>query len=462
MGIIYQFLGLGYPSSTETEVSFVGLKSYDTIKITLGDVSYEGGKIVYKVTKPVAVPSTSPNTKSNFRLPINIKNLNEKDNEGGGLSITNISIGTGSDREGALNMEGAKGDPVLEDTHVWAYVNRTSGRRVNKDPDIFLFEAQQIGPLCNRDSPCNLGPEEEITVFAENFVGGDKKAMSYGWVDDKCISPYDEDDCPVSYQNRIPCEDKNMQSFEFEIKIKYDFSVAHTRTLVVANTRNDGYTASEQGAIVDILEEVPTDGPMDLIINFNSPYILEEMQAIPKGTVGRNIITMTVGVQNGNENSKYRPYKGDNPYTITIKPIGDEFPSWLTGVSGDCIDHENENGNIDQIGIRNGEFYLNDMVPLETRDQFLEEDVSFVCDLQIDIEGARNDVASYKSISFVGKLTYNYIEEKTFFGYRNSVDVDKQFCPDCPYDCIEREVCGEENCLEEYYCPNADRMCCCR
>jgi hypothetical protein len=446
--ILYQFLGLNYPSSTDT-YSFVNLKSYDTIKIELGSLAIKDGEVDYEVTEPIAVP-INENKESDFTLPIHIKNLNKRDDEGGGLSVTNIAIGTGGDREGT------GGDKELRDTHVWAYANRTSGRRVNKDHEIFLFEAQEIGPTCNKDAPCNLGPEEEVTVFASYFVGGDKKAISYDWgYNDKdgtygCVYPYGEDDCPVSYQNRIPCEDKNMQSFEFEVKLKYDLSVSHTRTLVVADTKNDGYTASKEGAIVDLSKEVPTDGPVDLIINFDSPCILEEMEAIQEAVgSGGNIIKMTVDVQNGNDKGKYRPIERN---AIVIEPIGEAFPSWLTGVSGDCT----LSGN--QIKIPRNEFHLDE-------GQFLEGSMSFICDIEVNIGAAMDDIEGYNSVSFVGNFSYHYIEEKTFFGYSNSVDINREpLCPDCPYPnhCADRDDCGDdgEYCLDQYYCPKGE--CCCK
>ncbi len=446
------------PQIVEDGISYAGYKSYDTLGIEIGNKRFREGKTTYEIPTPYGY---TDNVKSDYVLPIYIKNLNDEDTEGGGLVFSNIVIGNGDDRE---NVE-------LRQTHVWAYVNRTIGRRSNANP--FLYEAQTID-ICDDENECTLGPEDELKIFASYFAGGYKvciidgysSSSTLGGCTECSINYWQYDPCPndysvingvsqLSYFNTFPCEDQGVQQLEFEIKLRYDSSVVHTRTLVLANTEDDEYIASRQGAIKHLSDEIPTDGPVDLIIDFDSPYILEEMR--------RNEIRMTIEVVNGKETGKYKPIDIDDKAAITIEALGSfegGFPSWLTGVSGDCT----RDGN--QITISEDDFYKGG------QKKFLEGSRSFVCNLEIDPESAIVDVQSYKSFSFVGNLTYRYLDGKNFFGWRNSVPINREFCPGCPYYCRSEESCGDkcfdtEN-IDEYFCNNvvvdgeSKTACCCR
>lgn len=323
-------------------------KSYDTLRIT-----YD---------KPV-VYAGEP-----FDLTFYIENLNKKTN---GVTFKNLIIGTG------------------EETHVWAYVNRTIGRRVIENP--FIFEAQSID-RCNQKEPCELKPEEKIDIYANKFAGGKKNCIAIAY---PCIYPCDERDCPPEYYNNIPCKDENIQRLEFEIKVKYDSEVIHQRTLVVAETDEDKERIPAE-SIPTPESETPTDGPLDLILSFNSPYSLEDR---------RNYIRMRVDIVNGG-NGEYMPKS-----KIVIRTIG-KFPEWITDVEG-------SSNSI--CTLSDGKITID-----FSQTKFLPEGRSFNCKLNLNKIKAMEEINGYRSILFSGNLNYTYVEKKTFFG--QYVNVNRDLC----------------------------------
>jgi len=343
-------------TGSEETTSYVYSKSYDTLEITYDEPDIYAGE--------------------GFDLEFQVENLNKRTEGASPITFENLMIGTG------------------EDSHVWAYVNRTEGRRVNLNP--FIFEAQSID-RCSASEPCDIDPEETIDIYASNFAGGKKNCMSRGY---PCSQyPCGEEDCPSSYYNNIPCEDENIEYLEFEIKAKYDYEVTHQRTLVIAETDEDKKMIPTS-SVPSAESEKPTDGPLDLVVDFTSPYSLED----------RSYVRMSVSVLNGGS-GKYKPANGADG-KITVKLLGG-MPDWITGVEGTGSTACSMSGSTITIGF--------------SQEKFLETKKGFSCKLNVDTAKAEEAIVGYTHMVFSGNFKYSYLEEKTFFGSK-AVEVSRANC----------------------------------
>lgn len=362
-----------------TSSVFKALKSYNTLDITLGAERYSvaENRIAY------VVPTIYPEEK--FSVPFYIENLNKKPGstkDKSSIKFDNIIIGKD------------------KDTHVWAYTNRTLALRKGTSP--FIFAAQSVD-ACSAGNPCTLEPEEKIKVYAEGFIGGVQSCIEHGR---PCADiEYCENKCP--YENGIPCEEatKGMKNLEFEIALKYDYTVYHTRTLVVA--RNEDEASSIQPKDVPSLtSEIPTDGPLDLVIDFDtSPYSLDD----------RRELKMTVSIVNGQKDSGGM-YISRNDNKVEIEIVGG-IPAWMKSV-------ENATTNVEcSLDAASGKI----TVKLNDRyNKFMSDEIDATCDFQIDRAAS---IERYVSLSFAGSFEYSYLQKKEFFASDQIVKVNTDMCP---------------------------------
>lgn len=148
--------------------------------------------------------------------------------------------------------------------------------------------------------------------------------------------------------------------------------------------------------------EPPSDGPIDLLIDFTSPYYLGQRRTADK-------IKMLVWVVN--KKSGMMQPTGD----ITIKSVGD-FPEWL-----ECEEEGDEGcGRKCVLNRAEGTFTLEDFS--QGRFLRLKNPVKYVCNLQIN-SLFPSDV-SYQTATFTGEMEYHY----TISASTNSMSVDRTFC----------------------------------
>lgn len=337
-------LALCWSPVEEEAPSYVGTKTYELLKIRLGDERPpESGK--YRMPTAYAYPPEATEFEK-YELPFYIENLDEEDEEG--VTLENIRV-----------------------NRIYGY----KYRKTSDDSPLFRFKHIDI---CEMGLDCSFSvpPEEKIKIYASDF---------------------DE------FGNRIPCEEEDLTKLQFELEVMYDQVVTHRRVFIVAKSPEDEQLIYEDPNLKNSLViREPSDGPVDLIIDFNqNPYTMEDRPG--------NKIRMSVWIVNEEEKGEYEPKN------LVVESVG-EFPNWLEVLaspeSGDKCWYDASNDLIN--------FILN---PGFTDDTARE----YKCTLRII---NYPDESKYKLLSFAAELeyTYNYTRNFASTSYIASVDTDE--CPE--------------------------------
>ncbi|MDI6798887.1 MAG: hypothetical protein QMD12_02740 [Candidatus Aenigmarchaeota archaeon] len=311
--------------TTDKKPTYAGTKSYKTLSITFGNERVDAsGRSYYEIPTIFASNIAEPEP---YSLPFYIKNLNSKES---GLKISSISI-----------------------EYVKAWMNETYE---------FYFKAESIYP-----NNIGLEPQEKVKIYAENFS------------------------CRKFYDNNytFPCEERKLKELRFETELRYRQNATHKSVLTVVRSKDDEALLQNSELRKQVYElQPPSDGPVDLLITFMSPYVL--------GSRGGDKIKMGVWVENKG-NGKLKFVEGEN---IVIRPIGG-LPSWLNLISSSVC--QEKYGNIEiKIPSRYSrvEFYKG-------------MSKQFVCDFSIDSTQYPKE-APYQIVNFEGRLQYEYVETSGF------------------------------------------------
>lgn len=244
---------------------------------------------------------------------------------------------------------------------------------------------------CNVDGPCRIRPEEEMWIYVD-FPPSNKTVNVTGNNETKmpCKLYY----CRIRDDICTPVT-RTFRSVKFSVNATYEQNVTHKRTLGVAASYEDMLKfKDDQDLEREIYQiEPPSAGPIDLIIDFTSPYYLRERS--------ESKIKMEVWVSN-EKSGRIKPGE------ITVKAVGD-FPEWLVwaGDTERCT--------------------FNDVTKTITLTKFsdrfliLRNPVKYVCDFKI--ENFPSDV-SYQTATFTGEMEYIYTQGAS----TDSVSVDRTFC----------------------------------
>lgn len=338
---------------------YVGTKTHELLKIRLGDERPpESGK--YKVPTAYAYPPDAVEFEQ-YELPFYIENLDEEDEEGITLEAVDVN-------------------------RVYAYKYR---KRPEDDP-LIRFQNVDIcsSTMSEKGDTCNLKPGEKTKIYASNFA---------------------------EFGNRIPCEEENLNKLEFELEVTYTQVVTHRRIFILAKSPEDEQLIYEDPTLKQSLViREPSDGPIDLIIDFNqNPYTMEDRPG--------NKIRMSVWIANEKVKGKYEPK------SLVVESVGG-LPDWLV------IDKEAAGGKCSMGSGENGKFLLFDLKPGFTDDEAKE----YKCPLRI---GSYPDESKYKLLSFTGELEYTYNYNETFTSTRYLASVDTDECP--PEETTTTTIVGE-------------------
>jgi len=190
---------------------------------------------------------------------------------------------------------------------------------VNEEDDISEFQINQVGFYMNKSrfywfeakaidrcftTLCPIEAEDKIKIYAEEF-----------------------EDSNGNYPGYIPCENESFyRIYDFRIRSTYTHNVNHTGKLTIVRSKDDELRVPKEAYLI----EAPTNGPVDLLINFESPYTMGE----------RSDNTVRMGVWIVNRGSGWFSFLDS---TLTITGLGNQsIGSWIGYDSGDCIVDGNE------------------------------------------------------------------------------------------------------------------------
>jgi len=213
------------------------------------------------------------------------------------------------------------------------------------DPD-FLINKEDIDNSCpislnadtcnDADNACTIRPEEERWIYVDFPPSGETVNLTDNKGDEVeglacdvsivCDSACEGDhDCGKT----IPCKiyyvrqrngeylqrKRTFKSVKFSVNATYEQNVTHKRTLGVAASYEDMLKFKDDPDLRREIYQIepPSAGPIDLIIDFTSPYYLREG--------GGDTIKMEVWISN-EKSGRIKPGE------ITVKIVGD-FPEWL-------------------------------------------------------------------------------------------------------------------------------------
>ncbi|MFQ6119676.1 MAG: zinc ribbon domain-containing protein, partial [Methanosarcinales archaeon] len=272
--------GIGIPGGGGIDVScYLG-------KFMSGD--YQGLEACYTTVEKDEVP-TYTGTKSYESLKINFGTKKRDTYVISSISANDtyffdVSILNSNSEEKISNIK-------MEDLKVFKNKNMTATGCISYDSMSNLCPFKTSFDDCS-ESPCTLNPEEEKRVSADLWV---------------------------------PCrvDAKSLRYLTFSVNATYEQNVTHKKTLGVAASYDDiEIFESDANLKKDIYEtEAPSDGPVDLLIDFDSPYYL--------GKRTDNKLKMYVWIEN---KGKGKLKQLDD---IVIEPIG-MFPDWLELENGKC------------------------------------------------------------------------------------------------------------------------------
>lgn len=243
---------------------------------------------------------------------------------------------------------------------------------------------------CNATVPCTIRPEEEMWIYVDfppsgktvNVTGNNETKMP-------CKIYY----CRIRDDSCTPVE-RTFRSVKFSVNATYEQNVTHKRTLGVAASYEDMLKFKDDPDLEREIYKIepPSAGPIDLIIDFTSPYYLRERS--------ESKIKMEVWVSNEKSGRMM-------PGEITVKAVGD-FPEWLVW--------EGDTERCKYDGVKT-------ITLTKFSDRFLRlrNPVKYVCDFKI--ENFPSDV-SYQTATFTGEMEYTYTQGAS----TDSVSVDRTFC----------------------------------
>lgn len=349
-GLRYLFYGW----QEEEEVpTYTGYKSYESLDVILGDelIDKYGNKI-YRIPTPYASKTKDepPYTDGEpYALSFYVENKNKY------MKIFDIDV---------MNVRG-------------------SANKSAKDP--FWFKAT-VFDACRGGYACDLEPNRKIKVYAEHFKAKNKEG-------------------DLLYDNMIPCEvdDLEVKNLEFEIEVKYKQNVSHKRTLIITRSYKDTMNVMKNPKLQkEATMQPPTDGPIDLLIDFTNPYTMGERKT--------ERIRLEVHVINEGE-GEYKPWKNggchdkDKP-CIIIQTV-DPFPSWINLSNSTYCELYRDDDKIE--------------ITLEW-EAYREGNKKFICDLEVKDYPTQY---AYQSVHFTGQMFYRYKETYNSFP---SVKVDRSDC----------------------------------
>lgn len=325
---------------------------YRSLDVGFGAQVFDSrGRIRYEVPTAIA---TEVDGLEPFSFPFTITNVNTKLS---GIVIKNLKV------------EGVRG-------------YRNSIRDYN-DP---LFYFDEIDS-CVID-PCELQPQESLTITASHVIGEFPLDM----------------ELEGGFENRIPCEVEDLRRIPFVIWLVFDHDVNHKRTLVIARSSEDRTAIMDLPDVKKSLEmSTPTAGPLDIVIDFNNPYVMGQRLSGDK-------IPLSITVYNKFE--KFYRLLED----ITITTDG-TWPSWLSVEGEDC-----------QLDLTNNRIIVNSaMGPDQDTGAKTKR---FSCMLVIDGYPENNP---YRSVTFTAHAEYKYFDFAESSSGAAEVDT---------YCCLNPEKCG--------------------
>jgi len=256
----------------------------------------------------------------------------------------------------------------IEDVEVFKNKNTTDCDSYDSMDNLCPFKT--FFDDCTESSPCNIRPEDEKVVSVD--------------------------------LGTIPCkiDSRTLRYLEFDFKYTHEQNVTHKKTLGVAASYDDmEIFETDANLRKDVYEtEVPSDGPVDLLIDFDSPYYL--------GKRSDNKVRMYVWVENKG-GGKLKQLE-----EIVIEPIG-KFPDWLTLTPSTKCERD---GDVIKLG-KLGEGFFKISKPYK-----------YTCNLQINLDNypgyTEGSPAAFQTIKFQGVLKYEYMETKS----TDALKVDRSDC----------------------------------
>jgi|GEM_PF-4896397 len=347
---------------------YVGTKKYNLLKINLGHDPF-GDKnyripIVYANPKEDddGNPVYDPNYE--YELPFYIENLDKKQGEDEGETLTDVSV-----------------------IYVYAYKNEKI-----TDTDRPFIRLQNVD-ICNRILPCDIPPEDRTKVFASDF---DEFTVVGGEI--------------VEMKNTIPCKVSGLYRLSFEMGVEYDMNATHDRTFIVIRSEEDKEIVNKDQQLKDSLKTfAPSDGPIDLIIDFSlNPYTLGERPY--------NKLRVSAWIINEELDGGYIPKE------LVLNTVG-ELPRWLDqGAAEGCSLYNSGGNGVIDFGTITAAGLVYDPIK------------EYKCTIQIN-EGGYPSSSAFQTVSFSGKFVYTY-RELIEFPSDDFASVDRSDCEDTGEDII--------------------------